>query len=161
VAVLKHNSGAALPARTVDPVDPFFAFDRMFGLWPLVRPFRFPTLATRRWIADEFIRVDQYQEDGVLVVKAELPGIDPDKDVNLTVSDGMLRISAERHEEDHKEGTDYVRREMRYGSFTRVLPLPEGASESDIKASYKDGILEIRVPTPKPVPETKIPITIG
>jgi HSP20 family protein len=161
MALLKHESRAAVPVRTVDPVDPFSAIDRMFEFWPLVRPLRFPTLVTRPWIADEFIPVDQYQEDGVLVVKAELPGIDPDKDVDLTVTDGTIRISAERREEEHKEGTDYVRREMRYGSFTRVLPLPEGVSESDIKASYKDGILEVRVPTPAPVPEKKIPITTG
>jgi HSP20 family protein len=144
---------------TVEPVDPFGAFDRMFDLWPMMRPFRFPTLMARRWVSDEFIRVDEYEEDGVLLVKAELPGIDPDKDVDVTVTDGMLRIEAERRQEEHKEGTGYVRREMSYGSFTRTLPLPEGVSESDIKASYEDGILEIRVPAPEPVTGTKIPIS--
>jgi HSP20 family protein len=77
------------------------------------------------------------------------------------VVDGTLRISAKRREEERKEGTDYVRREMHYGSFIRTLPLPEGVSETDIKASYKDGILEIRVPIPEPVSGTKIPITTG
>jgi HSP20 family protein len=159
MALLKREARTAVP----EPVDRFGAidrtFDRMFDLWPMMRPFRLPTLMVCRWIPDEFIRVDEYDEDGVLVVKAELPGIDPDKDVDVTVTDGMLRIEAERRQEEHKEGTVYVGREMNYGSFTRTLPLPEGVSESDIKPSYEGGILEIRVPAPEPVSGTKVPIS--
>jgi HSP20 family protein len=158
MALLKREARPALPVTTVEPVDPFGLIDRMFDVWPLMRPFRFPTLMMRR-IPDEFIRVEEYEEDGVVVVRAELPGIDPDKDVDVTITDGMLRIEAERRQEEHKEGTGYVRREMSYGSFTRTLPLPEGVSEADIEASYKDGILEIRVPVPEPVTGTKIPIS--
>lgn len=67
-------------------------------------------------------------------------------------------IEAERREKEDREKTGYVRHELRVGSFSRVLPLPEGASEADIEASYKDGILEMRVPAPEPKPAAKIPV---
>jgi HSP20 family protein len=91
-----------------------------------------------------------------LVIRAELPGIDPNKDVELTVSDGMLTIEAQRHEDESIEEEGYLRRELRYGSFTRMLPLPAKVNETDIEANYSNGILESRVPVPKEVPATKI-----
>jgi HSP20 family protein len=135
------------------------AFERMSELWP-VRRFGLP-LVSRRLFLEGFIPVDEYQEDGTLVVRAELPGIDPDKDVELTVTGDLLHIKAERREEEHGDGTGYVRQEMHYGSFTRTLPLPHGVTEADVKASYKDGILEIRVPSPAVEAGTKIPIAKG
>ena len=104
------------------------------------------------------VRVEEFREDGTLVVRAELAGIDPDKDVEISVSDHTLHIEAERHEEEKKEGRDYVRQEFRYGSFVRDLPLPSGVSEADIKASYRDGILEVRVPMPETKSSTKIAV---
>ncbi len=158
--LMKRDTRSARPLEVVDPLDLFGsidrAFDRMFDLWP-GRRFGWP-LPVRQLLPEEFIPVDEYQEEGALVVRAELPGIDPDKDVELTVTEGMLRIKAERREEDHKEGTGYVRQELHYGSFTRTLPLPEGVTGTDISASYKDGILEVRVPSPTLVAATKIPI---
>ena len=158
--LMKRDTRSARPLEVVDPLDVFGsidrAFERMFDLWP-GRRFGWP-LPARRLLLEEFIPVDEYQDEGVLVVRAELPGIDPDKDVELTVTEGMLHIKAERREEEHKEGTGYVRQELHYGSFTRTLPLPEGVTETDIKASYKDGILEVRVPSPTLVAATKIPI---
>jgi HSP20 family protein len=70
----------------------------------------------------------------------------------------MLHIAAERRAEEKREEKGYVRQELRYGSLSRTLPLPEGVTESDIKATYKAGILEIRVPAPKEEPPKKIPI---
>ncbi|HEX4981020.1 MAG TPA: Hsp20/alpha crystallin family protein [Ilumatobacteraceae bacterium] len=140
-------------------VEVFDWFDRMFDDWTRMMPFRRPAFFGRDLTAEEMIRVDEFRENGTLVMRAELPGIDPDKDVELTVSDGMLRIEAERREEEKTEEKNYVRQELRYGSFTRVLPLPEGVSESDVKAHYENGILEIRIPTPKVEPTAvKIPI---
>jgi HSP20 family protein len=94
------------------------------------------------------LRVEEYREGDTLVIRAEMAGIDPDKDVEITVSDGVLHISAQRREEEKTEGKDYYRQELRYGSFSRDVALPEGCSEEDVKASYQDGILEIRVPVP-------------
>jgi HSP20 family protein len=109
--------------------------------------------------ADDLIRVEQFREDGALVVRADLPGIDPEKDVELTVSGGMLHIHAERREEEKREEKGYLRHELRYGSLSRTLPLPGGVTESDITATYKDGILEIRIPEPNHEPGKKIPIS--
>ncbi|HEY8482054.1 MAG TPA: Hsp20/alpha crystallin family protein [Spirillospora sp.] len=102
------------------------------------------------------MRVENYVENGDHVIRAELPGIDPDKDVDITVSGGILRISAERREEK-KEGR---RTEFHYGSFTRSFTLPSDVNVDDIKASYDKGILTVRVPMAKPAAaETKkIPV---
>ena len=70
----------------------------------------------------------------------------------------MLHIEAERREEEKREGQGYLRREVRYGSFSRSLPLPEGVTEADIAATYKDGVLEIRIPEPGREPARKIAI---
>ena len=105
------------------------------------------------------IRVEQYREDGTLVIRADLPGIDPDKDVELTVSRGMLHIEAERREEREREEKGYLRRELRYGSLSRSLPLPEGVTGDDVTATYEAGVLEVRVPEPKREPARKIAIS--
>lgn len=134
--------------------------ERLFEPWPEMfrRPFMFWPSAM-----EDTLAVEEYRENGTLVVKAEMPGIDPAKDVEVTVTDGMLHIGAERHEQETTDKRDFYRRELRYGSFSRDLMLPEGVTEADVKASYKDGILEVRVPVgqaaaEKPAP-TKIPVT--
>lgn len=141
-----------------EAADVFSRFDRMFEEWARMMPFR-PT-AFQRWReAEELIRVEEFREDGTLVIRADLPGIDPDKDVELTVTDGILHIEAERREEEKHEEKGYVRQELRYGSLSRSLPLPEGVTESDITATYKAGVLEIRIPEPKLEPAKKIAIS--
>jgi HSP20 family protein len=144
--------------RHAESVDLFDRFDRMFDEWMHEFPLRWPLLATR-WTGIGTIPVDEYQDDGTLVVRAELPGIDPATDVELTVSGNTLRIEAERKQEEKVSEKGYMRREVRYGTFSRTLPLPEGVTEADITADYKDGILEIRIPTPAAEPAKKIPVT--
>lgn len=118
----------------------------------------------RRWMDVEhegWLRVEETKEDGNLVVRAEMPGVDPDKDVEIEVSDHVLHISAKRQErQEHKEKGSY-RSEFRYGEFSRDLTLPEGVDRDAVKAEYKDGILEVRIPWPaKPeVGATKVPIS--
>jgi HSP20 family protein len=110
-----------------------------------------------------WLRVEEYIDEGTLVVRAELPDIDPDKDVELVVSNGVLHIRAQRQEKSEKKDKDEYRSEFRYGSFVRNVPLPEGVEEDDVTASYKDGILEIRAPVAgaeKPEP-TRVPISRG
>jgi HSP20 family protein len=141
-----------------EAADIFGRFDSLFDEWARMTPFR-PVPFPRLWGVEDLIRVEEYQEDGMLVIRADLPGIDPDSDVELTVSGGMLHIEAERREEEKKEGKGYVRRELRYGSLSRSLPLPEGVTDADIAATYKDGVLEIRVPEPKGAPARKIAIS--
>ncbi|GAA4677750.1 hypothetical protein GCM10023215_08180 [Pseudonocardia yuanmonensis] len=138
-------------------VAPFSRMDRLFDEWfrslPMRRPFGLD------WTGEELIRVDEYRDGDTQVIKADLPGIDPAKDVEITAAEGMLRIKAERRIEKDREDKGYTRHEIRYGSMTRTLPLPEGVSEGDITASYRNGTLEIRVPMP-PKPEAKKPTTI-
>jgi HSP20 family protein len=139
-------------------VTPFSRMDRLFDEWfralPMRRPFGMD------WPSgEELIRVDEYRDGDTQVIKADLPGIDPAKDVEITAADGMLRIKAERRIEQDREDKGYTRHEIRYGSMTRTLPLPEGVTESGITASYKDGMLEIRIPMP-PAPKSTQPTTI-
>ena len=106
--------------------------------------------------------VDEYQEDGALVVRAEVPAIDPDKDVEVTASDGVLHLAVERHEEAEPEGRRYLRHELVHRHrLERDLALPEGAQGSELKATYDNGVLEVRMPLPaKADPEvTRIPVT--
>lgn len=102
----------------------------------------------RRSFSDtaELIKVEERMDGNELVVRAEMPGIDPDKDVTINVTGNMLHLQAERRQEEKHEEGGRVRSEFSYGSFRRTLPLPVGASEDDVKATYKDGILEVRVP---------------
>lgn len=138
--------------------DMFARFDRMFEEWTRMMPFR--AVVFPRWReAGELIRVEEFRDDGTLVIHADLPGIDPEKDVELTVSGGMLHIEAERHEEEKREEKGYVRQELRYGTLSRSLPLPEGVAAADITATYKAGVLEIRVPEPKREAARKIAIS--
>jgi HSP20 family protein len=115
-----------------------------------------------RRLAEDEVKVEEFTEDGELVVRAELPGVDPDKDVDISVVDGNLCIRAERRHEEREEHRDYRRTELRYGSFSRVLPLPPQAKESDIHATYGDGILEVRAPLDEEAAKpSKIPISRG
>jgi HSP20 family protein len=98
---------------------------------------------------DSWLRVEEYREGGNLVVKAEVPGIDPDKDVDITLTGNQLEISV-RHEEkaEHRDKDGY-RSEFRYGTFARTVSLPAPVSQEDVSASYSDGILEVRIPVPE------------
>ena len=110
------------------------------------------------------MKVEEFRDGDTLVVRAEMPGIDPDKDVEVTVSDNMLHLRAERHSETATENKKGYRSEFRYGSFSRTLPLPAGCRDEDISASYRDGVLEVRVPVAghvEPPATQKIQVTRG
>lgn len=132
--------------RGGDVATRFNRMDRLLDEWmrslPMRRPFGWD------WPGEELIRVDQYRDRDTEVIRAELPGIDPQKDVDITVANGTLTINAERRSEEKVQDKGYLRHELRYGTMTRTLPLPEGSTESDITATYKDGILEVRIPVP-------------
>ncbi|MFJ4205676.1 Hsp20/alpha crystallin family protein [Streptomyces sviceus] len=90
------------------------------------------------------IRIEERLTDEAYVLQAELPGIDPDKDVEITVSEGMLTLRADREETKDKRHTEF-----RYGTFTRCVRLPAGAEGDEATAEYKDGVLTITVPVPE------------
>lgn len=88
------------------------------------------------------IRIEEFEKDGAYVVQAELPGIDPERDVQITVQDRTLTIQAERSEEKREK----QRSEFHYGSFTRSVQLPAQAKEEEVAASYAKGVLTVTVP---------------
>ncbi len=91
-------------------------------------------------------------------VRADVPGITPD-DISIEVENGVLTVSGEHEEETEEKKKQYVRRERRYGSFSRSMMLPEGVDPSAISASTKDGVLEVTVPLPKAEEPKKVTIT--
>jgi HSP20 family protein len=125
--------------------------DRQFGDLPVWKDL----------MADPMLRVEEYaKDDGTMIVRAEMPGLDPDKDVEITVADGRLHVRAERREETTADDKKSYRSEFRYGMFERMLRLPAGATEKDIKATYTDGILELTIPIDAGELEAKrIPVT--
>jgi HSP20 family protein len=94
-----------------------------------------------------------FHDDDTIIVRAELPGVDPEKDVVVEVVDNELIIRAQRSESHRSHGDHVYRSEIRYGSFLRSVPIPTDVDESKIEATYKDGMLEIRMHTTAEVPE--------
>lgn len=92
------------------------------------------------------IRVEQVLEDGHYVVRAEIPGVDPEKELDVTVADGLLKIHAERTEEKRER----THSEFHYGRFDRTITLPYGAMEDTAVAKYTNGILEVAVKLGEP-----------
>jgi HSP20 family protein len=92
-------------------------------------------------------KADIFEHAGMLVIKAELPGVKKG-DVEVTMDDGELVISGERKAEPAIKDEDYYQGETMHGRFYRRLRLPAWAKLEQIKADHKDGVLEIRVPIP-------------
>ena len=107
----------------------------------------------RGWVPS----VDLVKEEDRMVLRADLPGIKPDE-VKIEVEDDVLTVSGEHREEKEEKKEKYVRRERRYGSFSRSLTLPEGVKADDIDATTEDGVLEVAIPLPKS--EKKQPVEI-
>ena len=106
-------------------------------LFDLIEPFT----AFRRF-SGEAVRVEDCVHENEYVVRAELPGIDPDRNLELSVTRGILTIRAERHED--QEGKHHS--EFRYGSYERQIRLPENVKDDEIRATYDKGILTITMP---------------
>jgi HSP20 family protein len=139
-------------AHTITRWDPFSEladvrsrFDRLFG-----------DLANgdREWMP----AVDVIREDDRLIVRAEVPGIKPDE-IEIQFDGGMLAISGRHEETSEKKEAEFVRRERRYGAFSRTMALPEGVDPKKIKATTSDGVLEILVPLPKKAAAETVSIT--
>lgn len=150
-----------LEMRTPSTTESTYPFPRYFG---------FPEWLERwepfRWLAEQqhtmSIPVEEYVEDEQLVIRAEMPGIDPDKDVSVTIDDGVLHISAHRRDERTVDEPRRHRSELRYGAFSRSIRLPIDADAEDVAASYTDGILTVRLPIDQTREERRrVPITRG
>lgn len=120
--------------------------------------FEEPFVNLRPYLVGQPIRIEDYTEDGHYVVRAEIAGIDPEKDLTVTVEGGYLSIRVER--EDQLAGKR--RSEFRYGVFSRTVELPARADADDVTAEYASGILTIKVAVKDEPAETvkSIPVTI-
>jgi HSP20 family protein len=100
--------------------------------------------AGRRWMPP----MDLVEAEDHFVLKADLPGL-TDEDVKIEVQDGTLTISGERKAEHEEREHGWYRIERSFGSFNRSLSLPEHVDASGIKAEFKNGVLEVRIPKPE------------
>lgn len=126
-----------------DPFDDLGGFrrsmDRLFDEFFAWRPSR--RLVPAEWGPP----VEVFETGSDVVVRAELPNIDP-KQVDITVTDDTITLRGETKHEEEQKGRNYYKRELRYGAFVRVLPLPTEVKGTEAKAVYKDGVLEVKIP---------------
>lgn len=144
------------------PETPFGELERYFD-----RFFRYPfsLLTPPSWGFPEFAKlgeispsVDIFEEGAEMVVKAEIPGIGKE-DLNVAITEDTLTISGEKKHEEKIEKKDYHRIERSYGSFCRSFRLPDNVNGEKAKASFKDGVLEVRIPKSKETKQKKIQIS--
>jgi len=104
--------------------------------------------------------VEMFETEGDVIVRAELPNIDP-KQVDITVTHDAVTLKGETKRETEQKGRNYYRREIRYGAFTRTLPLSTEVKSSDAQATYKDGVLEVKIPKSERVKPTSVKVQVG
>jgi HSP20 family protein len=102
--------------------------------------------------------IDVVREDGHLVLRADLPGIKPEE-VKIEVEDDILTVSGEHTESKEERDKHYVRRERRYGSFSRSMALPSGVDPKKIEAKTHDGVVEVTIPLPEEAKKEAVTIT--
>jgi len=130
-------------AKTV--TDDFDRFFEMFGFGP-----RFVFKPEPDFVPD----MEVVEKDGQMLVRADLPGLKPE-DVRVDVTDNVLTLQGERKQEKEERREGFYRSERSYGMFYRALPLPEGVNADNVKASFKNGVLEVNVPLPMKAEEPK------
>lgn len=101
--------------------------------------------------------VDVVRRGDALVLRADIPGIEPDE-VKIEVSDDVLTVSGEHSEEKEEKEEDFVRRERSFGSFSRSMVLPKGVKADDIEATTENGVLEVTIPVPEAEEKRKVEI---
>ena len=134
--------------------------DRMFGDFPFGGfglPSLMPTARRHTVLSNLFPSTDQpmwaptvdvFQRGNDLVVHAELPGV-LQKDISVEANDGLLTLSGHREQQKEEDRGNTYRSERSYGTFYRVIPLPEDADPNQAQAHFKDGVLEVTVPVPE------------
>jgi HSP20 family protein len=127
--------------------------DRLFDDFGLHRAWMAPRLG-RSWLSSSGPRgnwawapdVEIFHRNNELVIRADLPGLSRD-DVKVEVTEDHLTIQGERKQEHEETREGFYRSERSYGSFFRNVPLPPGTMSDQAKATFKDGVLEIRMPS--------------
>ncbi len=141
----EHASPIDAMRRMSDEMD--HTFDRILSSWGFP-----PLFGSRRQGGEQAValwapRIEVFQKDDQFVIRAELPGLKKD-DVEVNITDDAVTIQGQRRDEhEHQEGGFY-HTERSYGSFYRSIPLPEGVIGDRADASFENGVLEIRIPSP-------------
>ena len=104
--------------------------------------------------------VEMYETGDEVVVRAEMPNVDP-SNVDVTVTNDAITIKGTMRQEEEKKDRSYYRRELRYGSYVRTLPLPAEVKGGDAKATYKDGVLEVKVPKSERAKPTSVKVQVA
>ena len=141
--------------RALVPWRPFQELERVMRSWES----RFPRFFEGFEEEESMPPVESYVKNGNLVVRADVPGLDP-KDIEISVLHNVLTIKGERKAEKEVKEKDYLRREVSFGAFERRLTLPEGAAADKIKATFKNGIVVVSIPVPKEIEGKKIPLEV-
>ncbi|RIV24570.1 Hsp20/alpha crystallin family protein [Alicyclobacillaceae bacterium I2511] len=128
------------------PYDPLGIMRRDFGSFS-----SFPQLFDDDWFEGHFanmprIRVDVRESQNEVIVTAEIPGLEKKEDVNITVHDNHLHLNGKIERMDELKDENVHRMERYYGQFSRTVPLPTSVDDTGAKASYRNGILEIKIP---------------
>lgn len=137
---------ALIPWRPFSDLDKFFSDDDwllpVFPRMELVKP-----------------AMDIKETDKEIVAEVEIPGFDPEK-VEVSVEDGVLKVCGTMDEKKEEKEKGYWRKEIRKGSFERMVRLPAAVKENAIKATYEKGILKIVMPKAEAKPKSKVKIQI-
>lgn len=104
--------------------------------------------------------VEMFETDQAVVVRAELPNIDP-KQVEITVTNDTITLKGQTAHEEERKSRNYYRSEFRYGEFSRTLPLATEVKSAEAKATYKDGVLEVTLPKSERVKPTSVKVQAG
>lgn len=132
-----------------EPFDEFDRFFRDFSSLPALRN------SNMGWE----LATDVYEDGSNLVAEMHLPGLDGD-DIDVEVQDNHLRVSGKREEVDEKKGKDHYAREIRRGSFERVIPLPAAVKQDGVEADYEDGVLKVVMPKRDESSEKKVKVNV-
>jgi len=104
--------------------------------------------------------VEMYETGDEVIVRAEMPNVDPSK-VDVTVTGDAITIKGSVRQEEEKKDRSYYRRELRYGSYVRTLPLPAEVNGGDAKATYRDGVLELKIPKSERAKPTSVKVQVA
>ena len=140
----------------ISPFRPFRELERMTRRWETAFPNLFEDFDGD---LEEVFKpaIESYVRNGNLVVRADMPGLEP-KDIEVSILGNVLTVKGERKHEQEVKKEDYLHREVSYGAFERRMSLPEGTEADKVKATFKNGVIEVTVPMAKEAVAKKVPI---
>ncbi len=154
---MAKEEGKEMVRSEGQPTWPLRDIDKWFDDF-FMRPLAIPR--TRMMAMPEIMPdVDIFESDGDVVLKAELPGMKKE-DIEVTLSDGTITISGEKKQEEEVKKKDYYKVERSYGSFCRTFSLPAEVKADKVKSTFKDGVLEVRMPKSEEAKSKEVKVTI-